>query len=77
MLHTFRLEPRTRGVDQDLIRTNANLTSYGGERGRDSLRELAYNIANGKDVHITITDGRTGKTEQVSSLLSTVLQGRV
>ena len=37
----------------------------------------SYNIANGKDVHITITDGRTGETEQVSSLLSTVLQGRV
>ena len=34
---------------------HVNITSLDGGEG---LREMAYSIANGRDVHITITDGK-------------------
>ena len=39
----------------DLMTAHVNITSLDGGEG---LREMAYSIANGRDVHITITDGK-------------------
>ena len=55
VLQKFRLEPRGRGTHQDKLIGSANVTAF--DEGA-SLRELVYDIANGRDVHITVTDGK-------------------
>jgi hypothetical protein len=62
VLKKFRLEPKERGVYQDKIHAHGNLT-IDGDNGKESLRHLAYLLANGKDAHITITDGYTGASQ--------------
>ena len=57
-IESFRLVPLEDGIAQKPIRGTFNITCDDVKKGASSLRELVYNIANGKDAHITVTDGK-------------------
>ena len=54
-LQLYKLHLLNAFVYFDLMTAHVNITSLDGGEG---LREMAYSIANGRDVHITITDGK-------------------